>query len=372
MALVVVTTWLSVQSARGSQRVWSTPITQSQMFKTKDISTPVTQRNAFPVTTSTRLAPHLGQLPDQQGSSEDLIYPAGPSRAAPQPRQSGDFSRAKYVSIGTGYVRANDPSTALGQMSQPVYTAVPTADPNLPEGGPYGPYDGAAVGSLPVRGMSVRQNPPSLSAFVNPNASSSQSSISTRSYPYPFPAISSSQPQSRPTPNGPSLMDQPSPQTQPPDREYISSPLWRNQKSNGKMPYDPVQAQEELFRARGNKNRQTTGIAFSQSPYYAAQEDDDDASSVASRYSTTTTMTRVDPRHSGAAPPAPPIQIPRLPPAGPPPPIPMRSPKRQTFARSDSRTYWQQGLVHPLVLGRAGRDENEGEIPNVQRRQPNI
>jgi len=367
MTLVVVTTWLSIQSARGAQRVWSTPLTQVRTFETKDTSTPVNQRQSFYVTTTARLPRYLGQL--EQGSSEELIYPASPSRVVPQPRQSGDFTRAKYVSMGVGYVRANDPSTALREMSQ-------TADPNLPESDPYDAYDGTAVKSLPAQGISgpaMRQNASSLSAFFNPNASSSQSSnASTRSYPYPFPAIPASQPQSRPTSNVPSQMDQPAPQTQPPDRDYTSGPLRHNQKSNGNMPYNPGRVQAGLFQARGNKNRQTTGTTFSFSPYYASQEDDDDAVSVASRYSTTSTTTGVNPNYPETVQPPPLIPVrappPILPPAGPPPPIPTRSPKRQSFARSDTRAYLQQGPVHPLTLRRAGRNENETESPNAQRR----
>ena len=360
ITLVVVTTWVSIQSARGSQRVWSTPLTQFPMFETKDTSTPENQRQSFYVTTTARLVPYLGRL--EQGSSEELIYPDGASRVASLPRQSGEFTRAKYVSIGAGYVRANDPSTALRQMSQPDYSPVPTAVPNLPEGGPYGAYHGTAVKSLPTLGMSgpaMRQNVPSLSAFFNPNASSSHSSVtSTRSSPYTFPAIPASQPQSRPTSTVTSLMDQSPPQAQPPDREYNSSPLQHNQKPNGNMPYSPVQVQAKLFQARGNKNRQTVGTTLSLSTYYAGQEDEDDASSVASRYSTTT-MSRVNSDHHGTAHPPPltsvPAPPPTLPPAGPPPPIPTRSPKRQSFVRSDTRIYWQQGAVPPLTLRRAGK-----------------
>ena len=330
MALVVITTWLSVQSARGSQRVWSTPLTQLWTSETKDVAISVNQRHSFYITTSARLGPYLGQL--KQDSSEDLIYPAAPSRAAPQPRQSGEFTRAKYVSTGAGYVRANDPIAALGQISQPVYSAVPTADPNLQEGGPYGAHDGAVVKSLPAQGMSgpaIRQNVPSLSTSFNPNASSSQfSAVSTRSYPYPFPAIPASQPQSRPTSNVPSLMDQPS-QAQPLDREYTSSAFQYNQKSN----------------------RHTAGTVFSLSPYYAGQ--DDDASPVASRFSTTA-MSIVNPNHPGTAHPPIPARAPqpRLSLAGQPPPIPARSPRRQSFTRSDAQDY-QQGPVHPLTLRRA-------------------
>lgn len=335
------------------------------MFETKDTSTPENQRQSFYVTTTARLVPYLGQL--EQGSSEELIYPDGRSRVASQPMQSGEFTRAKYVSIGAGYVRANDPSTALRQMSQPVDSPVPTADPNLPEGGPYGAYHGTGVKSLPSQGMSgpaMRQNVPSRSAFFDPNASSSHfSTTSTRSYPYTFPAIPASQPQSRPTSSVTSLMDQSPPQTQPPGREYTSSPLQDNQKPNGNMPYTPVRVQAGLFQARGNKNRQTVGTTFSLSLYSAGQEDEDDASSVASRYSTATTVTRVNPDHHGTAHP-PPL---RLPPAGLPPPIPTRSPKRQSFVRSDTRIYWQQGPVPPLTLRRAG-NENKNESPNVQRR----
>jgi len=334
VALVVITTWLSVQSARGSQRVWSTPLTQFWMSEPKDVAISVNQRHSFYITTSARLGPYLGQL--EQDSSEDLIYPAGPSLAAPQPRQSGEFTRAKYVSTGVGYVRANDPTAALGQISQPVYSAVPTADSNLQEGVPYSAHDGAVVKSLPAQGMSgpaIRQNVPSLSTFFNPNASSSQSSAaSTRSYPYPFPAIPSSQPQSRPTSNAPSLMDQPS-QTQPLDREYTPSAFQYNQKSN----------------------RHTAGTTFSLSPYYAGQEGDDDASSLASRFSTTTAMTRVNPNHPGTARPLIPAlaPLPRLSSARQRPPIPTRSPRRQSFTRPDTHAY-QQGPVHPLTLKRAG------------------
>lgn len=346
VALVVITTWLSVQSARGSQRVWSTPLTRVWMSETKDVAISVNQRHSFYITTSARLGPYLGQV--EQDSSEDLIDPAGPSRAAPQPRQSGEFTRAKYVSTGAGYVRANDPIAALGQISQPVYSAVPTADSNLQDGVPYGTHDGAVVKSLPAQGMSgsaIRQNVPTLSTFFNPNVSSSQSSAtSTRSYPYPFPAIPSSQPQSRPTSNVPSQMDQPF-QTQPLDREYTSSLFQHNRKSNGNMPYS----------ARGNTNRHTAGTAFSLSPYYAGQEGDDDTSSVASRFSTTTAMTRVNPNNPATAHPLIPAlaPLPRLPPAGQPPPIPTRSPRRQSFTRSDTNAYWQQGPVHPLPLKRA-------------------
>jgi len=345
-------------------------MTQFRMSGTNDISTPVDQRNSFYVTTSARMAPYLGQ----QGSSEGLIIPAGASRAGLQPRVSGEFTRAKYVSIGAGYVRANDPNTALSQMSQPVYTAVPTDDPNLPEGRPYGAHDDTLVRSLAAQGLAMRQNVPSLSAFFNPNVSSSQSSVtSTRSYPYPFPAAPNSQPQSRPTSNA--IMDQSPLQTQPLGSEYASGPLQHNQKSNGNMPYEPAQVQEELFRARGNKNRQTADTAFSLSPYYTGQEGDDDNNSVGSRYSTTITTTRVNPNHSGTAPPpsamralAPP---PRRPPTGPPPPRPKRSPKRQSFTRSDPSASWQQGPIDALVLRRAERNENESESPNVQRKQPN-
>ena len=328
---MVIATWLSVQSARGSQRVWSTPLTQFWMSETKDVAISVNQRHSFYITTSDRLGPYLGRL--KQDSSEDLIYPAGPSRATPQPRRSGEFTRAKYVSTGAGYVRANDPIAALGQISQPVYSAVPTADPNLQEGGLYGAHDGAVVKSLPAQGISgpaIRQNVPPLSTFFTPNVSLSQSSAtSTRSYPYPFPAIPASQPQSRPTSNVPSLMDQQS-QTQPLDREYTPSTFQYNQKSN----------------------RHTAGTAFSLSPYYAGQEGDDDASSVTSRFSTTTTaMTRVNANHPGTT--HPPISVrapqPRLPPAGQPPPIPARSPRRQS---SDTLAY-QQGPVHSLTLRRA-------------------
>lgn len=377
VALVVVTTWLSVQSARGSQRVWSTPLTQFRMVETKDAATQVDQRHSFYVTTSARLVPYLGQL--EQGSSEELIYPADPLRAAPQPRQSGEFTRAKYVSIGAGYVRANDPIAALGQISQQVNSAVPTADSNLQEVGQYGTHGGAVVKSLPAQSMSgpaIRQNVPSPSAFFNPNVPSRQSSLtSTRSYPYPFPAIPS-QSQSRPTSNVPSLMDRSSPQTQPLDREYTSTPFQHNQKSNGNMPYNPVHAQAGLFHARGNKNRHTAGTTFSLSPYYAGQDGDDDASSIASRYSTATAMTRVNPNHPGTAHPPPLIPalapLPRLPTAGAPPPIPMRSPNRQSFSRSDIRAYWEQGSARPLALRRAGGNENESESPNAQRKQPNI
>jgi hypothetical protein len=366
MTLVVVTTWLSIQSARGSQRVWSTPLTQVRMFEPKETSTPVNQRQSFYVTTTARLAPYLEQL--EQDSSEELIYPAA-SQVASQPSQSGEFTRAKYVSMGAGYVRANDPSTALRQMSQPGYSPVPTADSNLPENAAYAAYDGTGEKSLLAQGMSgpvMRQNASSLSTVSNPNASSSQSSASTRSYPYPFPAMPASQPQTRPTSNVPSLMDQSAPQTQPPDKGYTPSPLQHNQKSNGNTPYNPVQAQAELFHARGNKNRQTAGTTFSLSPYYASQEDDDGASSVASRYSTTTTMARVNPNHPGTAHPPPPplIPVPTLP-----PPIPSRSPKRQSFARSDTHAYSQQGPVHPLTLRRAGGNESERESPYGQRRQ---
>lgn len=158
MAFVVVTTWLLVQSARGSQRVWSTPITQLQM---KDISTPAYQRKSFYITTSARLAPYLGQpqLPDRRGSSVELIYPTDSSQSEHQSRQSGGFTRAKYVSIGTGYVRANDPSAALRQMSQPVYAAVPTNDSNLLEEDLYGTYDDIVVRSLPTqRHVRTRNN----------------------------------------------------------------------------------------------------------------------------------------------------------------------------------------------------------------------
>jgi len=351
---VVVTTWLSVQSARGSQQVWRTPLTQFRMFETKDAATPVDQRHSFYVTTSARLGPYLGQL--EQGSSEELIYPAEPSRAAPQPRQSGEFTRAKYVSIGVGYVRANDPIAALGQISQQVYSAVPTADSNLQEVGPYGAHGGAVVKSLPIQGMSgpaIRQNVPFPSAFLNPNVSSRQPSVtSTRSYPYPFPAIPSSQSQPRPTSNVPSLMDRSSPQTQPLDREYTSSPFQHNQKSNGNMPYNPVHAQAGLFHSRGNKNRHTAGTTFSLSPYYAGEDGDNDASSVASRYSTAIATTRVNPNHPGTAHPSPLIPalapLPRLPSAGAPPPIPMRSPQRRSFSRSDIRAYWEQGPAPPF------------------------
>ena len=361
---------MSVQSARGTQRVWSTPLTQFRVFETKDAATPVDQRHSFYVTTSARLGPYIGQL--EQGSSEELIYPTDPSQAAPQARQSGEFTRAKYVSIGAGYVRANDPIAALGQISQPDYSAVPTANSNLQEVGPYGAHGGAVVKPPPAQGMSgpaIRQNGPSLSAFFNPNASSRQSSAtSTRSYPYPFPAIPSSQSHSRPTSNAPSLMDRSSPQTQPVDREYTPSPFQHNQKTNGNTSYNPVHVQAELFHARENKNRHTAGTTFSLSPYYASQDGDDDAISVASRYSTTTAMTRVNPNHPGTAHPP----RPRLPSAGAPPPIPMRSPNRQSFTRSDTRPYWQQGPVHPLTLRGAGGNENESESPDAQRKRPNI
>lgn len=379
MALVVITAWLSVQSVKGSQRVWSTPLTQFRIFETKDTATPVDQRHSFYVTTTTRLGPYLGQL--EQGSSEELIYPAKPSRAVPQPTQTGEFTRAKYVSIGAGYVRANDPIAALGQIGKPVYSAVPTADTTLQEAGPYGAHVSAVVKPLPAQGMSgtaIRQNVPSLSAFFNPNVSSRQSSVtSTRSYPYPFPGIPPSQSPSRPTSNVPSLMDRSSPQTQPPDREYTSSPFQHNQKSNGNMPYNPVYVQAKLFQARGNENRHTAGTTFSLSPYYAGQDGDDDAISVTSQYSTATTITRANPKHPGTARP-PPVLIPplapppRLPSAGAPPPIPMRSPKRQSFTRSDTRAYWQQGSARPLTLRRAGGNENESESPNNQRKHPNI
>jgi len=340
MTFVVVTTWLLIQAARGSERVWSTSITQLWM---KNTSTPGDRRKFSYITTSNRLAPYLGQpqLADQQGSSVDLIYPADPSQEAPQPGQPGDFTRAKYVSIGAGYVRANDPSAALRQME---YGAVPTSDPAVPEYGQYGAHNDVLVKTLPTRRMSgARQHAPPLSAFFNRNASSSQSSIATtRSYPYPFPTIPPSEPQSRPTSH---QWSQPPLNTQPPDRD----PLQDNQKSNGNKSYDAAPAQEESFRARGN-NRQTNATAFSLSPYYAGKDDDDDASSVASRYSMTTTMTRANPNHSGTVPP--PISVlpppPKLPPLGPPPPIPMRSPRRQSFARSEPRVNGQQGSAHPF------------------------
>ena len=344
MAFVVVTTWLLIQSARGSPRVWSTPITQ---LRTKDISTPAYQRKSFYITTSARLAPYLGQpqLPDRRGSSAELIYPTGPSQAE-------EFTRAKYVSIGTGYVRANDPSTALRQMGQPVYAAVPTADPNFPEEDPSGVYGGVVVRSSPTQSMPgpgvSRQIAPTLSAFFDPNALSSQSSItSARSYPYPFPAIPPSQSESRPTSHGPSLMDQLPLHTQPPDRGYTTSPLRHNQTSNG-----PVPARVESFRARGVTSHQTAATGFSLYPYYTGQEYDDDASSIASQYSTATTVTKVNPKYPGTA--LPPISVqpspPKLPPAGPPPPIPMRSPMRQSFARSDPRVHGQQGSIHSSML----------------------
>ena len=333
VALVVITAWLSVQSARGSQRVWSTPLTQFWMSETKDIAISVHQRRSFYITTSARLNPYFGQF--EQDSSEGLIYPAGPSRAALQPRQSGKFTRAKYVSIGAGYVRANDPIAALGQINRPVYSAVPmgTADPDLQEVDLYSVHDGAVAKSLPAQGMSgpaIRQSVPSLSTFFYPSVSSSQSSAtSTRSYFYPYPDNPASQPQSRPPSNRPSLMDQQS-QTQPLEREYTPSAFQYNQKSN----------------------RHPAGTAFSLSPCYAGQEGDDDASSVTSRFSTTTTaMTRVNANHPGTT--HPPISVrapqPRLPPAGQPPPIPARSPRRQS---SDTLAY-QQGPVHSLTLRRA-------------------
>ena len=322
------------------------------MVETKDISTPVYQRKSFYITTSARLAPYLGQpqLPDRRGSSAELIYPTGPSAMAPQPRQSGEFTRAKYVSIGTGYVRANDPSAALRQMSQSVYAAVPTADSNLPEEDSYSVYDGVVVRSLSTQNMSgpgiSRQTAPTISAFFDPNASSTQSSItSARSYPYPFPAIPPSQLESRPTSHGPLLTDQSPLHTQSPDRGYTAIPLQHNQRSNGNMSNSPVPA-------RGQSLRVQRGTAFNLSPHYAVQEDDDDASTVASLYSTATTTTKMDPKHSGTT--LPPISVhpppSKLPPPGPPPPIPMRSPMRQSFARSDLRIPGQQGAVHPLML----------------------
>lgn len=157
-ALVVVTTWLLLRSARGFQRVWSTPITQFRMYETKDITTPGNQHRSFYITTSTRLSSHLGQpqLLDQRGSSAALLYPDGSSWATPQPGESGEFTRTKTVGIGAGYGRANDPSAVLKQ-SEPVYTAVPTADPNLPEDRPYGTYGIVVVGSLQLNGCQDQQ-----------------------------------------------------------------------------------------------------------------------------------------------------------------------------------------------------------------------
>lgn len=198
----------------------------------------------------------------------------------------------------------------------------------------------------------MRQTGPTISAFFNPNASSSQSSItSARSYPYPFPAVPPSRLESRHTSHGSSLTDQSPFHTQPPGRGNTAIPLQHSQKSNGNMSNPLVLAREESFRARGGKS-QTTATVFNMAPYYTGQEDDDDASSVASQYSTATTITRVYPKHSGTA--LPPISVhpppPKLPPAGPPPPIPIRSPMRQSFARSDLRIHGQQGPVHPLTL----------------------
>jgi hypothetical protein len=363
VALVVITTWLLIQSARGSRQVWSTSITPLQKLETKDVSTPVNERKSFYITTSARMTPYLGQpqllsaprsVRHQQESSTDRLSTVGPPQVATQSRRSGEFSRARNVSIGAGYVRANDPSTALREMSRPVYAAVPTAGPNLSDEDPSDAYDDTMVGYLSAQdmlGSATRRNAPPPSAFSNPKAISNQTSISsTRSYPYPFPTIPPSQPQSGSPSHAPSLTNQSPLQTQPPDRNYPPTPLQPNQRSNGSLPADPVPAPGELFRARENKNRQTTATAFSLSPYYAGQEDNDDAMSIASRYSTTTRMTKVNPAHSGTAPaPVPVFPPPPPPPAvGPPPSVPMRSPRRQSLSHSDARgVYGRQGYARP-------------------------
>jgi hypothetical protein len=316
VALVVITTWVLIQSARGSRRVWSTPITQPQKLEPKDGSTSVNQRKSWYMTTSARLAPYLGppqllaapqSVHHQRGSSTDLLRPIGAPRTLP--------------------------------------------DPNSLQDDPRGGYNGVVIGPLPSQGMSgpaMPQDAPPPSAFSTLDAFSSQGSVvSAQSYPYPFPAVP---PSSRSTSYGPSLTGQPSLQIQPPDRSYNSSPLQDNQTSTGNLPYGPVPTQEETFRTRGNKHAQTT-TALGLHP---GQGGDDDASSIASRYSTKTTMSQVNPDHSGTI--SPPIPAP--------PPIPRRSSKRQPLARLNSRdVYGQHGSIQPLILRRAGR--NESESPNV-------